>query len=431
MQSRYLINFLSGLVLLVLSTGCSAPKPSTMMETPVLYYNSVVDPFAHLDDDKKNIRTKIFYATNREPEYSGQEIQYRDIVSPNLNLGELTVRFGDDSGNWQQLYLASLEAERLDPVSLFLEETTLLASLPPETILTENTESARKLQPFVSRVNDALALNIDKDIIIYVHGAKDSFQKTASMSAELDHFSGRDFVSVAFSWPVHQNILSYLFRMDIRRAMNSTESLRALIDVMARHTRARQINIICYSAGARLVSKALQEMRRKHAGSNREELRKRYRLGTVIFTAADVPVTDFLDRLPAISDMARHVMVTVSDDDYVLRSATLLMGGGVRTGSSKAENREKDFVNSHRIDNFEIVDLSYGWEKRGFDITGHHYWYRHPWASSDILFLLRTDLPAVKRGLQLSDSEDGVWYLAPEYPESVRGAAEGALKGQW
>jgi hypothetical protein len=41
------------------------------------------------------------------------------------------------------------------------------------------------------------------------------------------------------------------------------------------------------------------------------------------------------------------------------------------------------------------VDVSRHKEVRGFDIGGHHYWYRyrHPWMSSDILFLLRTNLP--------------------------------------
>ena len=84
----------------------------------------------------------------------------------------------------------------------------------------------------------------------------------------------------------------------------------------------------------------------------------------------------------------------------------------------------------NKIDNFEIIDLSRGKEQRGFDIVGHHYWYRHPWASSDILFLLRTDLPAEQRGL--SFSEDGqVWYLDPQYPQRIRKAAKKHLDGQW
>ena len=31
-------------------------------------------------------------------------------------------------------------------------------------------------------------------------------------------------------------------------------------------------------------------------------------------------------------------------------------------------------------DRLEVVDVSRGWEGRGFDITGHRYWFDHPWA---------------------------------------------------
>ncbi len=85
---------------------------------------------------------------------------------------------------------------------------------------------------------------------------------------------------------------------------------------------------------------------------------------------------------------------------------------------------------NNKIDNFEIIDFSFGQEVRGFDITGHHYWHRHPWASSDIIFLLRTDLPAKYRGLRLSDTE-GIWYLSQEYPSQVRNAVRRELQDQW
>jgi len=79
---------------------------------------------------------------------------------------------------------------------------------------------------------------------------------------------------------------------------------------------------------------------------------------------------------------------------------------------------------------FEIIDFSLGKEERGFDITGHHYWHRHPWASSDIIFLLRTNLSGEHRGLTSTGTEN-IWYLSGEYPETVRDAAKRELKDQW
>ena len=150
----------------------------------------------------------------------------------------------------------------------------------------------------------------------------------------------------------------------------------------------------------------------------------------MLFAAADVSVDRFLDRLPAISELAQQVVATVSDADDALHFAGVVMGGNDRIGTKLAEQREEDFALRHNIDNFEIVDFSFGSDERGFDITGHHYWHRHPWASSDIIFLLRTDLTAEDRGLNPSDA-DGVWYLPGEYPTQVRDAALKALQGEW
>lgn len=153
-------------------------------------------------------------------------------------------------------------------------------------------------------------------------------------------------------------------------------------------------------------------------------------MGAVIFAAADVSIDDFLHRLPGISDLSRQVVVTISDGDDVLKTASVVMGGAPRMGTDEAELIEEEFAMFRAIQNLEIVDLSRGKEDRGFDITGHHYWYRNPWASSDIIFLLRTDLPGHRRGLSPSEDQQ-IWFLGPNYPVQVRDAARKELSGQW
>jgi len=50
--------------------------------------------------------------------------------------------------------------------------------------------------------------------------------------------------------------------------------------------------------------------------------------------------------------------------------------------------------------------------------------------SSDIIFLMRTNLPPERRGLSPKELE-GIWYLAEDYPEKIQDAAEKELNGQW
>jgi esterase/lipase superfamily enzyme len=412
----------------VLLLGCASTKPLGLMETPVLYHQAAVDPFAHLGPEDKTTLTQVFYATNRAPQDLKTGLPYGNGTSGLLHLGRATVRLGDENTRWEDLYLASVSPNRESLIPLTLQEATELAAIEPD----KPGEHALvgDAQSVASAINKELEKTKDKELLIYVHGTKVDFANACALTAEIDHFTGRDLVGVGFAWPSHQNILSYVLGMDVRRATSSAGSLRRLIELLADHTRAEHINLIAYSAGGRVASKALHELRGAYGALDADALKKRFRLGAVIFAAADVPVDRFLERLPAISELSDQVVVTVSDGDDALEAAKSLMGGQSRMGTLEAEDEEEAFATSHDLENLEIIDVSRGQGERGFDIEGHHYWYRHPWASSDIVLLVRTELEPPHRGLEPAE-RPRVWFFAPHYPQSVQDAARQALKGQW
>ncbi len=423
--------FLSVILLpAILLSGCAEPNSVPLMPAPVIYHNATVDPYSHLSQEDKTTSVPVFYATNRMPQPSSDKIPYGNRMSDTLHLGEVQVRFGDHLTTWEDLYQASTRPDHPNPIHITLEETSEIAMVQMDALYSGKLPFSGSLQKFAEKINRKLENVIDKEIIIYVHGAKGSFLKSVALTAELYHFSGRDFIGIAFAWPSHQDIFSYIVGDDSQRALHSTASLQMLIEFLAKHTKVKSINVICYSAGGKLVSKAIYEMRQNHPLLRPQELKNTFKIGTILFTAADVSVDQFLVRLPAISEMAQQIVVTVSDADNVLYYANMIMGGSDRIGTRKAETREENFILNNKIHNLEIIDFSFNQEARGFDITGHHYWHRHPWASSDIIFLLRTDLPAKYRGLQRSGTED-IWYLSPKYPSQVRNAVKRVLVGQW
>lgn len=409
--------------------GCTSHKTTTMMPAPVIYHNSVIDPFAHLAETNKSTKIRVFYATNRLPEANPDDQQYGNSIDRQMHFGTATVRMGHQDMDWDDLYEYSRADKQMPPMPITLEMTTEMAVIP--TSFASGLEQlSPELQVFVESINKEISTAADKEIMVYVHGTKVDFANSAILTAEIDHFSGRDYVGVAFAWPSHQNILAYLTGIDVKRALDSSEALQHLLVLLAEHTDAEHINILSYSAGAKVVSKALFELRQSFVDLNSEQLIEKFRLGAVVLAAADVTVDTFLERLPAISNLANQVVITVSDNDNALNAARKYMGGVVRTGSAEAESMEEEFIVNKHLSNVEIINVSKGQEIRGFDITGHHYWYRHPWMSSDIIFLMRTDLPPARRGLSPAELE-GVWYLAPDYPEKIRGAAKIELKGEW
>lgn len=411
----------------VLLVACSSPKPLTLMPPPVIYHDGIIDPFAHLRDNERSTRSRIFYATNRHPLPQRVDTRYGNGVSSSIHFGEAVVRMGGSHERWEDLVVSSLATARDNPVPLTLESVSETARAPIRGTRAPLDAGQRR---FAEDINRELHQAIDKEIMVYVHGTKVDFTNAAVLAAEIDHFAGRDFVGVAFSWPSHQNILYYLSRIDVRRARHSSEALAEVLEFLATHTCARRINVLSYSAGGKVASKALAEMRNSHSDLDAAAMRRKFRLGSVVFAAADVGIDTFLERLPAISECAEQVVLTVTDDDNALKAAERYMGGKTRVGELSAEKTEEDFIVSHHLRNVEIIDVSHGSQVRGFDITGHHYWYRHPWMSSDIVFLMRTDLPPHRRGLTRTELE-GIWYLAPDYPRKVRAAAGLELISQW
>ena len=399
------------------------------MPTPVIYHDSTIDPFAHLAEAKKTVRTKLFYATNRVPELEPNGPKYGNSIDNVLRLGVATVRMGDNGADWDDLYKYSRAETKVSTIPITLEKSTELAAMP-----TSFTFGQGKLLPgfqeFIDLINNEVSTAIDKEIMIYVHGTKFDFAHSVILTAEIDHFSGRDFVGLAFAWPSHQNIAAYLTGIDVKRALASSAALQRLLVLLAEHTDAEHINVLSYSAGAKVTSKALFELSEAYSDLSPDQLKKKFRLGAVVFAAADVAVDVFLDRLPSISSLTNQVVITVTDNDNALLAAKRFMGGAARAGSQEGESIEEAFIASKHLSNVEIIDVSLNHETRGFDIDGHHYWYRHPWMSSDIIFLMRTDLPPAARGLTSSQME-GIWYLSPDYPEKVREAVKTELNGQW
>jgi hypothetical protein len=96
-----------------------------------------------------------------------------------------------------------------------------------------------------------------------------------------------------------------------------------------------------------------------------------------------------------------------------------MSGKGSRIGLLRTDltDEQKELVAA--ADRLEVVDVSREWEGRGFDITGHRYWFDHPWASTDMILAVRSDLDPADRALGATKM-DFLWYIPEDYPERLR-----------
>ena len=95
------------------------------------------------------------------------------------------------------------------------------------------------------------------------------------------------------------------------------------------------------------------------------------------------------------------------------------MGGGARIGQREQNLSEQELDALRENTRLDVVDVSRDWEGRGFDITGHRYWFNHPWASTDVILSIRSDLPPSERGLAPTD-QNLLWSIPADYPQRLR-----------
>lgn len=61
--------------------------------------------------------------------------------------------------------------------------------------------------------------------------------------------------------------------------------------------------------------------------------------------------------------------------------------------------------------------------------NGHAYFRKSPWASSDVLMTLATELGPAQRGL-VRDGRSPVWRFPPDYVERLRAALDPPRSGE-
>jgi esterase/lipase superfamily enzyme len=403
-------------LLLPLFFGC---QPTVyLMPTPAVMSTGEHNPFSANPQLKQSTRVPVLYATNRFPVGELDERTYTIWVDQSLRLGVARLRIGEEETTWEKLYRMSIGEKPDKRPRLVLErlkeiEAFELADAPDAPLAKEAAE-------FFSVVNDALSRSFDKDLMIYVHGANSNVYRAAAQAAQYRHFTGRNSVVLAFLWPSAANIFRYA--LDVDHAAKSVPHFTRLIELLARHTDARYLNILAYSAGAQVVSPALAALG-KEAGAGRDALKKRLRLGEVYYAAPDVALKEFVRDLDAYLDLPRSVTLALNFKDSVLAMAESHHGVS-RAGrpnpdeltpeeslfaSRAAEEGSLDLIG---IDPERIPDMEAG---------AHSFWYENAWVSSDVLvqFLFHAE-PEV-RGLEKNRSARGAvyWTFPDDYPDRI------------
>jgi len=294
-----------------LLSGC---QPAVyMMPTPVVMQSGKHDPFANTPKSEQSSSILVGYATNRLPTGAKKARFYGREFDQDIRMGLADVQIGDGSQSWDEIRKLSIKGGNKQEKLLTLQLTTEGGVLTKNDSLTALTP---ELLSLFARFNDAIEKSPTKEITIYVHGANSNFYRSVSQAAQYRHFTGRQAIVVLYSWPSAEKIIAY--GTDVRNIMATVPTFARFIKLLAKQTTARKINIIAYSAGATLTTKALAVLGQDTAQPDRDSYRQSLRLGSVYFAAPDTDFDEFIDEYRSYEDIVDNVTITINMTDSIL-----------------------------------------------------------------------------------------------------------------
>lgn len=269
---------------------------------------------------------------------------------------------------------------------------------------------------FVASINDKLKRSRQQDVYIYVHGYKVGFENPLLVSAELWHFLGYEGVFIAYSWPSTPSTWAYLG--DLETTTASTRDFRTFLQFLADQTQARRIHIIGYSAGTRLVVRALNELALMSQGLAHDSVESSLRVGEIVLVGSDVDRQIFGGYLvDGILDVVDHMSIYVSEKDSALGISRFLFARD-RLGQWEPDALSPVAIDYLRkSDALSVIDVTDA--EGSTSDNGHRYFRKSPWVSSDVLVTLRYGLRPAQRGL-LRNGELPVWQFPADYIERLR-----------
>jgi len=206
------------------------------------------------------------------------------------------------------------------------------------------------------------------DVLIYVHGFKQTFETSALDAARLSDgikFHGR---TMAFSWPSRAGLFDYAYDRD--SAMWSRDAFEGVLRSMVETPNGGRVHIIAHSMGTMLTLESLRQLYARYGDTVLN------RIGAVVFAAPDIDMDVFASSVKSIGPLAGKITVIAATNDRALALSGELAGGMTRVGAA-----EKAAIQQLGV---RVVDAS----DAGWGIINHDLFL----TNDDVLQLIRRSI---------------------------------------
>src|SRR5262245_24909704 len=189
------------------------------------------------------------------------------------------------------------------------------------------------VEPMRGQVGELLAQAEGRDILIFIHGFRYTFEEAALDAVQLSdsiRFSGE---TMLFSWPSKSGLFDYV--SDRESAMWSRDSLERVLDAVMLSPTGRRVHLVAHSMGTMLTLEALRQICARYGDAAAEKI------GAVVFASPDIDIDVFRSSIERLGPIARKITVVTATNDRALALSRKLAGGITRGGAAEKAQLER------------------------------------------------------------------------------------------
>jgi esterase/lipase superfamily enzyme len=185
-----------------------------------------------------------------------------------------------------------------------------------------------QVEPLSGEVGDLLAqASGGPDVLIYVHGFKQTFETAALDAAHLSDgikFRGR---TMLFSWPSKAGLFDYAYDRD--SAMWSRDDFERVLSSIVSAPGGGRVHIVAHSMGTMLALESLRQLYARYGDTVAG------RIGAVVLAAPDIDMDVFSSAIHRIGPLAGKITVIAATNDRALALSGQIAGGMTRVGAAE------------------------------------------------------------------------------------------------
>ena len=184
------------------------------------------------------------------------------------------------------------------------------------------------IEPLFGQVGSLLGQSgSGPDVLIYVHGFRQTFEGAALDAARLSDSIKFRGETMLFSWPSKAGFFDYAY--DRESAVWSRDAFERVLSSLMENPNTGRIHIVAHSMGTMLALESLRQVygRYGYAASDR--------IGAVIFASPDIDLDVFGSSIPRIGPIAQKITVITATNDRALALSSRVAGGVTRVGAAE------------------------------------------------------------------------------------------------